>query len=230
MAKVDPVEDADSDEVATAGDLQKRWTLVAHDIRDFDILILPGWHNSEPGHWQSEWQSIFPNMIRVEQRDWDTPIYLDWAAQLTLAVARCRRPVLFITHSLGTALVMRWAHEHDTRRVAGAFLVAASDRDRFDQAPDAPIRGFAPMLTTALPFPSMLLGSRDDHRVTFERAKFFADAWGSIFVDVGSLGHMDTELGLWPQGLVWLGQFIACLPENKILERTSKGQKRESDG
>jgi predicted alpha/beta hydrolase family esterase len=96
---------------------------------------------------------------------------------------------------------MRWAQGGDTRRVAGAFLVAASDRDRFDNEPDAPIRGFAPMLTSRLPFPSMLLASRNHHRVTFERARFFADAWGSTFVDVGELGHMDTELGLWPQGL-----------------------------
>jgi len=50
------------------------------------------------------------------------------------------------------------------------------------------------MLTQLLPFPSMLLASRNDHRVSFERAKFFAENWGSQFVDVGALGHMDTEL------------------------------------
>ena len=183
------------------------------DLRDFDVLILPGWHNSEPGHWQSEWQAIFPNMTRVDQRDWETPVYSDWATNLAKAVAACRRPALLITHSLGTALVMRWAQDGDTRQVAGAFLVAASDRDRLDNQPDAPVRGFAPMLTSRLPFPSMLLASRDDHRVTFERAKFFADRWGSTFVDVGELGHMDTELGLWPQGLVWLGQFVGTLPD-----------------
>ena len=35
-----------------------------------------------------------------------------------------------------------------------------------------------------------------------------------MFVDVGELGHMDTELGLWPQGLVWLGQFVGSLPDD----------------
>ena len=106
------------------------------NLREFDVLILPGWHNSEPGHWQSEWQSAFPNMTRVEQDDWETPVYSDWAAKLTEAVAACRRPVLLIAHSLGTSLVMRWAHHSDdTPRVAGAFLVAASDRDRFDHEP-----------------------------------------------------------------------------------------------
>lgn len=184
------------------------------DLRDFDALILPGWHNSEPGHGQSEWQASFPNMKRVEQEDWETPVYSDWETNLSKAVATSSRPILFIAHSLGTALVMRWALRGDTRRVHGAFLVAASDRDRFDQEPDSPIRGFAPMLANRLPFPSMLLASRNDHRVTFERARFFATAWGSNFVDAGDLGHMDSELGMWPQGLVWLGQFLGSLPEN----------------
>jgi predicted alpha/beta hydrolase family esterase len=183
------------------------------DLRDFDILVLPGWHNSEPGHWQSEWQGIFPNMRRVEQEDWETPCYADWGKNLSAAVAGCRRPIMFVAHSLGTSLVMRWAHENDARGIAGAFLVAASDRDRFDNEPNAPIRGFAPMIAAPLPFPSMLLASRNDNRVSFDRAKFFANAWGSIFVDAGSLGHMGTELGLWPQGLVWLGQFVGTLSE-----------------
>jgi len=104
-----------------------------YDIREFDILILPGWHNSEPGHWQSEWEKIFPNMIRVEQEDWETPVYSDWAARLSEAVSRCEKPALLVAHSLGVSLVMRWAQEEDARRIAGAFLVAPADRDRFEQ-------------------------------------------------------------------------------------------------
>ncbi len=69
------------------------------------------------------------------------------------------------------------------------------------------------MLTSRLPFASMLLASRNDHKVTLERARFFATAWGSTFVDTGELRHMDTELGMWPHGLVWLGQFVGSLPD-----------------
>jgi len=181
------------------------------DIRDFDILTLPGWHNSEPGHWQSEWEAHFPNMRRVQQDDWETPDYSDWSKNLSYAVAACQQPIVLVAHSLGTALVMRWGLEADTQKIAGAFLVAASDRDRFDNEPDAPIRGFAPMLLSRLPFPSVLLASRDDPRVSFKRSIFFAEAWGSVLIDTGELGHMDTELGIWPQGLVWLGQFLSTL-------------------
>jgi uncharacterized protein len=184
------------------------------DMSEFDILILAGLYNSGSDHWQSHWEAAFPNMRRVQQDDWDRPIYADWARCLSEAVDRCTKPVLLIAHSLGTSLVMRWAHTAKIQAVAGAFLVAPSDRDLFENDPDFPARGFGPMLLQSLPFPSMVLASRNDERVSFERAQTFAKAWGSYLVDVGALGHIGSaaKLGLWPQGLVWLGQFIDSLP------------------
>ena len=184
------------------------------DEAEFDILVLAGIYNSGPDHWQSHWEAAFPNMRRVQQDDWDRPIYADWARCLSEVVDRCTKPVLLIAHSLGTSLVMRWAHTAKTKAVAGAFLVAPSDQDVFENGPDPPMRGFSPMLLQSLPFPSMVLASRNDECVSFERAQTFAKAWGSYFVDVGALGHIGeaAKIGLWPHGLVWLGQFIGSLP------------------
>lgn len=183
------------------------------DINDFDILILPGWHNSGPDHWQTHWEAAFSNMRRVEQDDWEVPVYSDWSRRLTEAVKRCERPVLLVAHSLGTALVTRWSQEVETKAVAGAFLVATSDVDRFAGTPGNPMRGFDPIIMKRLPFPSVVLASHNDERVAFERAEAFASAWGSRFVDVGALGHIGSaaKLGLWPEGLVWFGQFIASV-------------------
>src|SRR5215217_8926726 len=138
-------------------------------------------------------------MRRVQQDEWDRPIYADWARCLSEAVDRCTKPVLLIAHSLGTSLVMRWAHAAKTEAVAGAFLVAPTDRDRLD---NDPTRGFGPMLLQPLPFPSMVLASRNDELVAFESAQAFAAAWGSYLVDVDSLGHVGSaaKLGLW----LWL--------------------------
>ena len=38
-------------------------------------------------------------------------------------------------------------------------------------------------------------------RVTLERARAFADAWGSRFVEIGDAGHIngDSGYGAWPQ-------------------------------
>lgn len=152
------------------------------DISAFDILILPGHQSAGPDHWQSHWESAFPNMRRVQQDDWDAPVYADWSRRLSQAVDRCQKPTLLIAHSLGTSLVMRWAHTARTHRVAGAFLVSPTDRDRLEQSHS---HGFGPMLLQALPFPSMVLVSSNDELVSVERARDFAKAWGSRLVVLG---------------------------------------------
>jgi leucyl aminopeptidase len=37
------------------------------------VLVLPGWQNSGPEHWQSRWQAAHPHWRRVEQADWLHP-------------------------------------------------------------------------------------------------------------------------------------------------------------
>ena len=142
-------------------------------------------------------------------------MYADWSARLTAAVAQSVRPVVLLAHSLGTSLVMRWSLEQPklAQKVAGAFLVAPTDRDRFEADPDSPVRGFGPMILQRLPFYSVVVASRNDERVTFERATGFAQAWGATLVDAGHQGHMGTaaQLGIWPRGLLWFGQFLALL-------------------
>ncbi|WP_308142670.1 RBBP9/YdeN family alpha/beta hydrolase [Burkholderia pseudomallei] len=185
------------------------------DIGHFDILVLPGLHGSAPEHWQSHWEAAFSNMRRVEQDNWDEPNYTEWSLRLTEAVRACKRPVLFVAHSLGTVLAVRWSQEEaaPTNTVAGAFLVAPSDIDRLIKMPGFPAIGFDPVVMNRLPFPSVVLASRNDDRVAFERAEAFAASWGSSFVDVRAQGHIGSaaKLGLWPQGLVWLGQFISSI-------------------
>ena len=46
------------------------------------VLIVPGWRDSGPGHWQSRWQAKLSTARRVEQRDWEKPMRDDWVARL----------------------------------------------------------------------------------------------------------------------------------------------------
>jgi predicted alpha/beta hydrolase family esterase len=187
-----------------------------HDSKNFTILIVPGVGGSGAEHWQTFWQDAFPEFQRVQQADWDKPVYAEWAARLSDAVAQSQRPVVFVAHSLGTSLVMRWSHGQPVlaKKVAGAFLVAPTDRDRFANVPDSPVQGFGSMILQRLPFSSAVVASRDDDRVSFERAQTFATAWGSTLIDAGSHGHLGSvaKLGVWPFGLLWFGQFLATLP------------------
>ena len=185
------------------------------NLNDFTILVLPGVNGSGAGHFQTAWEEAFPEFQRVEQADWDHPDYTLWSTRLTEAVAHSARPVVLLAHSLGTSLVMRWSLEKPAlaAKVAGAFLVAPTDRDRFEGAPDSTVRGFGLMILKRLPFRSVVIASRDDDRVTFERATEFARAWGATLVDAGYLGHMGTaaQLSIWPRGLLWFGQFLESL-------------------
>jgi uncharacterized protein len=183
---------------------------MADRLRDFDHLILPCRDNASPNHWQSHWQAALPNMTRVEQDEWVQPRLDPWMARLDEYVARATRPVVLIAHSLGTSLIMHWARRGHIGQIAGAFMVAPSDRGPADIWADAAVSGFAPMVLERFPFPAMVLCSRNDPYVAYDRAEVFAEAWGAELVDTGDVGHMgnSANLGLWPEGLVHFGAFL----------------------
>lgn len=167
-------------------------------------LILPGLHNSDPGHWQSRWEAEDETMDRVIQDDWETPHCADWVVRLDQALAYAGPEILLVAHSAGCALVAHWAVGCQRGQVRGALLVAPSD----PEAPSFPVgaTGFAPIPLLRLPFPSIVVASSNDPFVTVARAQTFASAWGSEFVMIGGAGHINTASGLgdWPEGLALL--------------------------
>jgi len=78
-----------------------------------------------------------------------------------------------------------------------------------------------------LPFKSILLGSRNDPYCSFERARTFAGAWGSEFIDYGHRGHINAESGLgdWPEGQAWLQALVADRPEALCHQGSTKENK-----
>jgi hypothetical protein len=167
-------------------------------------LILPGLHNSDPGHWQSRWEAEDETMERVIQDDWETPHCADWVVRLDQALAYARPEILLVAHSAGCALVAHWAVGCQQGQVRGALMVAPSD----PEAPSFPVgaTGFAPIPLLRLPFPSIVIASSNDPFVTVARAQTFASAWDSEFVMIGEAGHINTASGLgdWPEGLALL--------------------------
>lgn len=182
-------------------------------LADVEVLILPGSGGAGPDHWLTHWEAVFPAFQRVQQDDWAKPVYADWVARLNERLTASRKPVVLVGHSLGTCLTVRWAAEFPqmTRHVAAAFLVATTDIGRFEGTDGSPAIGFAPTPLLRLPFPSMVLASHNDERVSFERSVEFAHAWGAQLIDVGHCGHIGSaaRLGVWPQGLVHFGQLLA---------------------
>ncbi|MEY2800676.1 MAG: hypothetical protein RL513_260, partial [Pseudomonadota bacterium] len=63
-------------------------------------------------------------------------------------------------------------------------------------------RSWSPIPMQPLPFPSVLVASRNDPYCRFDRAQTLAQAWGSRLVDAGETGHLNADSGLgdWPEG------------------------------
>ncbi|WP_443192455.1 RBBP9/YdeN family alpha/beta hydrolase [Pseudomonas indica] len=163
------------------------------------VLILPGYGNSGPGHWQSLWQAAGPAFQRVEQRDWEHPVCAEWVAALEKAVAEAGDDCVLVAHSLACLLVAHWAAQ--TRQsVRAALLVALPDPSGPAFPSDA--SGFAPVPLMPLPFPSLVVASRDDPYGSLDFSRSCAGAWGSRWVDIGPAGHIngDSGLGDWPEG------------------------------
>lgn len=179
---------------------------------EIDILIVPGWTNSGPDHWQSRWQRHFKTARRIEQTDWDKPVCAEWTANIVSAVESATRPAVLVAHSCGVAAVVHAASRLSRSRVAGAFLVAPADLEDSDTWP-AVHGGFTPLPMMPLAFPSRLIGSSDDPHCSVERAKAFAAAWGSDLSIISNSGHINTASGHgpWPEGLLTFGLFLRSL-------------------
>jgi predicted alpha/beta hydrolase family esterase len=168
------------------------------------ILVLPGYGDSGPEHWQTLWERRY-GYTRVVQDDWERPDLATWVGHLEEAVARTTGPVLLVAHSLGCALVAHWATgavaSPHAARVRGALLVAPPDVDEIRHLlPE--VESFAPMPVERLPFPAVVVMSETDAYAEPVRARGFAQAWGARLVELGDAGHINAEsnLGEWPEG------------------------------
>lgn len=180
-------------------------------VAQSDILIVPGYTNSGPDHWQTRWEGKLSSARRVEQAEWSKPVVEDWTANIARAVNEAEKPVVIVAHSLGVAAAVQ-ALPQFTRPVAGAFLVAVPDVANPAIRPRH-LMTFGPYPRERLPFPSAMIASRNDPFCAFDVAEELARDWGSLFVDAGEAGHInaDSGHGPWPEGSMTFAHFLAHL-------------------
>jgi predicted alpha/beta hydrolase family esterase len=158
------------------------------------VLIVPGLHGSEPAHWQSRWQRLYPLFERVDQDDPHTPNLDVWCDRFQQVLRRSAQPTIAVAHSFGCLATVRAAAQ-GAPNLIGMLLVAPADPEKFELA-DA-------MQTGPLTQPALLVGSRNDPWMASERARIWAEIWGAYFLCAGELGHINAESGIgdWPFGL-----------------------------
>lgn len=161
------------------------------------VLLLPGYGDSGPAHWQSAWARAEPSFLRATLPRWDAPELEAWLVALDAEVRRCARPPVIAAHSLGCLLVAH--HVARGGRLGGALLVAPPD----PAAPTFPsaIVGFAEVPRVALAR-TILAASEDDPYASLAFSRRCAADWGSELVELGPLGHVNADSGLgdWPVG------------------------------
>lgn len=164
------------------------------------IIIIPGWRDSGPGHWQSLWAQALPGTVRVQQDDWITPSRNAWVASITRTILEQAGPVVIVAHSLGCIATTHLPPEA-TARIQGALLVAPADPERRSILAD-----FCPVPYQPLPYRSIIVASSNDPFCPVRTAGAYSRAWGSEFVRLQKAGHINIEsgFGAWPLGLALL--------------------------
>lgn len=178
------------------------------------VLLLPGWQNSGPEHWQSLWE-LRHGYLRVDQHNWMQPLRGDWVARLEEVVLAqpADAHITLVAHSLGCHLTAAWAaHSQHTARVHAALLVAPPDVSATSFPPQ--LHRWAQPVLSPLPFRSRLVASADDPYCSFDAAAALARHWGSDLTDIGARGHVNSESGLgdWPEGHAMLQALQSSRP------------------
>jgi predicted alpha/beta hydrolase family esterase len=137
-----------------------------------DILIVPGYTNSGPDHWQTRWQNKLSSARRVEQAEWAKPVREDWVRRMVEEINAAAKPVVIVAHSLGVATAIL-ALPHAEKKIAGAFLVAPPEVTNPKIRPKH-LMTFGPYPRDPLPFPSLVINAESGHGPWPEGTMVFA--------------------------------------------------------
>lgn len=187
------------------------------------VIIVPGWRDSGPGHWQSLWAERMQSARRVVQDDWVSPKREAWVGALERLILAQEQPVVIAAHSLG-CIATAHLGEAAASRIAGALLVAPADPER-----RAALNDFAPVPYARLPYRSIVVASSNDPFCPVRLAGAYARAWGSEFVRMQNAGHINVDSGHgdWPLGLALL-ESLTDAPSRLFEERGAGRQSFET--
>ncbi len=153
-------------------------------LRVTRFLLVPGRGVPLANHWSRQWARC--GFV------WAPPpgppyVAADRVAALQAVVAASSEPAVLVAHSAGCLTVAFWAEQH-TGPVAGALLVTSPAPDDIPRRP--------------LPFPAIMVVSRNDPHCGFDDGVRLAGDWGARVVDAGPVGHLDSTSGFgpWPDG------------------------------
>ena len=169
------------------------------------ILIIPGLRDHVEAHWQTLLAQTLPNTVTVAPLEQDKLSCQARVDAIDNTLRTIDGPVLIVAHSAGCMMVAHWALRSN-RPIVGALLAAPADVETpmpagYPSLDQLSAHGWTPIPRQRLPFPSILAASSNDPLTQLERARGFAQDWGSQLVELGPLGHLNPNSGHgpWPQ-------------------------------
>jgi len=186
------------------------------------ILIVPGLRDHVDEHWQTRLAARLPRVRVVPpmgRADLDCAARVDAIDRELMAIGG---PVIIVAHSGGVIMLAHWAASPGRTRKAirGALLATPPDFETpmpegYPTMAALAAAGWLPVPRRPLPFPSIVAASRNDPLGRIERVQQLARDWGSRFVDLGEVGHLNPASGFgeWPQAAV----FIRELAETPVV-------------
>ncbi|WP_022683837.1 RBBP9/YdeN family alpha/beta hydrolase [Sphingobium bisphenolivorans] len=192
-------------------------------LASYTVLTLAGREQPGPEHWLRRWEEELANCHSVSMGFWRHPRLESWVHALHEAISRSERPVIVVARGLACYAVSNLASEagSSVEKVAGALLVAPPDLDRASADPG--FASFRSVSQSPLPFPSIVVASRDDPRMSFDGALSLAQRWGSRWTDGGRIGSASGMAGMenWTFGQDLVRQLSCGLSQDEFAGRRS---------
>lgn len=169
------------------------------------VLFVPGLRDHVEDHWQTHAARAIPGSRTVAPLEADKLSRAARVAALNAALAAISGEVIIAAHSAGCLMVAHWAR-NPTRKVRAALLVTPADvevplPEGYPDPEDLKLNGWLPIPRSPLPFPALVVASRNDPLARFAKVEELAGAWGARLHDAGEVGHLNPAAGYgrWPE-------------------------------
>ena len=183
-------------------------------IRPVTTVFVPELRDHDPDHWQSHLAAEMTASVTVEPLAENKMSREARVAALGRTLDAIEGDVILVAHSAGVLTTLHWAAAA-TRRIRAAMLVTPVDVERplpdgYPRIDELADNGWMPTPREPLPFPSLVVASRNDPLAERARVEALAFDWGSKVFDAGPVGHLNPAAGFgpWPMGRWLLARLI----------------------
>ena len=180
------------------------------------VLIVPGLRDYVAEHWQTHLEARLEKVRSVPPLQIDKLNCAKRVDAIQAELDQITGPVILVAHSAGVLMTVHWAAKYqpqDQCQIKGALLVTPPDLHQSwpDNYPSPDVlrqEGWDPIPTEKLPFPTIVIGSTNDHLATLDAVTEMADVWGAEFINLGEVGHLNpvSGYGPWPQAEAFIRQ------------------------